>query len=87
MFRGSRGRQGIGGFGLQERSTEGTKVRGGTERPVCVVDGKVWFALALQKLTGWPVHAAMSHLKRFNQTRTDENTSTVECQLMHISLF
>lgn len=62
-------------------------MRGRTERPVCVVDGKVWFALALQKLTGWPVHAAVSHLKRFNQTRTGEKMSTLECQMMHISLY
>lgn len=70
VFGGGRGKVGIGGFGLhEERSTEGTKVRGRIERFICVDDGCVWFALTLQHFNGCSIHTALSQPRHFNQTK------------------
>lgn len=61
---------GVGGFGLHEEcSIDGTKVKGGIERLVCVDGGCVWFASALQRFSGSSVHAALHQPRHFNQTK------------------
>lgn len=55
---------------LVSRTSEGTTVRAGIERPVCVDDGGVCFAPALQRVNGSSMPALLYlAARRFNQTK------------------
>lgn len=71
VFWGGRAMVALGGFGLQEEwSIDGTTVRAGIERPVCVDDGCVCSAPALQRVNGSSMPALLYlTARRFNRTK------------------